>query len=129
MKAHTETVTIYADQKKVFEFLVNPANLPKWAVVFCRALRSEGSEWIVTTTDGEMKIRYDADAERGVIDMYVSPEPDVESPAFTRVVPNGQGTEYVFTLFQPPGMPDEVFAGQIKGLKKEFGVLKDLMEK
>lgn len=129
MNAHTETITIQTDCKKVYDFLKNPANLPKWAVVFCRALRSEGSEWIVTTSDGEMKIRYDTDAKRGVIDMYVSPEPGVESPAFTRVVPNGQGTEYIFTLFQPPGMPEEVFAGQIKGLKQEFGVLKELMEK
>ncbi len=129
MKAHTETITIQTEWKKVFDFMANPANLPKWAVVFCRGLRSEGSEWIVTTPDGEMKIRYNADAKRGIIDMYVSSEPGVESPAFTRVVPNGQGSEYIFTLFQPPGIPDEAFAGQIKGLKQEFGVLKDLMEK
>ncbi len=57
------------------------------------------------------------------------PVPDVEGVAYSRVLPNGEGSEYLFTQFQAPGMPDEVFQGQIESLKGELVLLKDLMEK
>jgi hypothetical protein len=128
MNAHTSTITIKAPPKAVVEFVANPENLPKWAVVFCRSLRREGSRWIVTTPEGDMAIRYESDAKTGVIDMYVTVSPGVESAAFTRVLANGEGAEYVFTFFQPPGLPDEDFRSQTEALKKELGVLQRLLE-
>jgi len=126
MNSHTRTVTIQAEWKKVYDFLANPANLPKWAICFCQSIKHDANDWIVTTPMGQMKIRYDTDAERGLIDLYDASD---SNPAFTRVVPNGpEGTEYIFTFFQGPEIPDEVFAEQIKGLKTELSVLKDLME-
>ncbi|MEW6681904.1 MAG: SRPBCC family protein [Nitrospirota bacterium] len=128
MNAHTQTITINTAPKVVFDFVANPENLPKWAVVFCRGLRHEESRWIVTTPEGDMVIRYESDAKTGAIDMYVTVSPSVESPAFSRVLANGEGSEYVFTFFQPPGLPDEEFRNQTEALKKELGVLKGLLE-
>lgn len=129
MNAHTQTITVKASPKAVFDFAADPENLPKWAVVFCRGLRREGSRWIVTTPEGDMAIRYESDAKTGVIDMHVSVASGVESPAFSRVVPNGEGAEYVFTFFQPPGLSDKDFRSQTEALKKELGVLRRLLEK
>ncbi len=129
MNAHTQTITIAAPPKAVFDFVANPENLPKWAVVFCRGLRREGSRWIVTTPEGHMAIRYESDAKSGMIDMYVTVSPGVDSPAFSRVLANGDGSEYVFTFFQPPGLSDEDFRSQTEALKKELGVLRRLLEK
>jgi hypothetical protein len=128
MNTHTQTITIAAPPKAVFDFIANVENLPKWAVVFCRSLRREGSRWIVTTADGDMAIRYAPDPKTGLIDMYVTVAPGVEAPAFSRVVANGEGSEYVFTFFQPPGLPDEDFRSQTEALKKELGVLRRLLE-
>ena len=50
-----------------------------------------------------------------MIDYHLTPAPGVEAVAYSRLVPNGAGVEYVFTQFQAPGMPDEVFAGQVQG--------------
>ena len=45
-----------------------------------------------------------------------------------RVVPNGQGSEVIFTVFQQPGMSDERLAVDIRLVKQDLGELKRLME-
>ncbi|MFZ5876098.1 MAG: SRPBCC family protein [Nitrospirota bacterium] len=129
MNAHTQTVTIQANPKVVFDFVANIENLPKWAVVFCQRLRRDGSRWIVTTPGGELTIRYAADSKSGVVDMYSSAAGGGEDAAYSRVIPNGDGSEYVFTFFQAPDTSDDDFARQGAGLRKELGVLKGLLEK
>ena len=47
----------------------------------------------------------------------------MEAVAYSRVVPNGSGAEYVFTQFQLPGMADEVFAAQRAALAEELALL------
>jgi hypothetical protein len=129
-RSDTRAVTIDATVTKVFEFIANPANLPRWAVGFCRAIRRDQESpdrWIVTTAQGDVPIRYETSAAFGVIDFYLSPAPGVEAGAFSRVVPNGEGAEYVFTQFQAPGMPDEVFQGQVHALVEELQVLRGLI--
>lgn len=130
MRTSTQSVTIESAPEHVFEFVADPANLPKWAIGFCKQIRQEeDGTWIVTTGSGdEIAIRTASSPELGVVDSYMSPAPGVEVPAATRVVPNGVGAEYVFTMFQPPGMPDEVFEQQIAELGRELVVLKAHLE-
>ncbi|MBL8607619.1 MAG: hypothetical protein JNL38_09875 [Myxococcales bacterium] len=58
----------------------------------------------------------------------MSPAPGVEAVAASRVVPAGDGVEYVFTQLQAPGMPDDVFAKNVRALEHELAVLKALLE-
>jgi hypothetical protein len=44
------------------------------------------------------------------------------------VVPNGDGADYVFTMVQAAGMPDEVFDAQAEELARELTVLKAHLE-
>ena len=127
MRSNTEHVTIDVDHRELFAFLADPHNLPKWAVGFCRAIRREGERWVVQTHRGEMTIRYATDPGLGIIDFYISPAPGTEAAAFSRILPNGQGSEYVFTQFQSPEMPDDVFERQVRALKEELVVLRALM--
>lgn len=127
----TRAVTIQAPATEVFAFIANPENLPRWAVGFCRAIRPDPEKagwWIVTTAQGDLPVRYATDVERGTIDFYLSPTPDVDVPAFSRVIPNGNGADYVFTQHQPPGMPDEVFERQVHALLEELQVLRALIQ-
>jgi hypothetical protein len=123
MRADTQTITISASREAAFAFLANPENLPRWAVGFARDIRREGEDWIVQTAAGEMPIRVLADAERGTIDFAMSVAPDLEAVAYSRVLPNESGAEYVFTQFQLSGMPDEVFASQQTALAEELAIL------
>jgi hypothetical protein len=126
MKAHTSAVTIEAPAADVLEFVANPATLPQWAVGFAHAIRREGDRWIASTARGEVGVRYAVDLALGTVDFYLAPEPGVEFPAFSRVLPNADGAEYVFTQFQSPGMSDHEFQGQVEALHEELQVLRSL---
>ncbi len=69
-----------------------------------------------------------ADAEHGTVDFHMKPAAGVDAVAYSRVVPNGGGAEYLFTQFQSPGMPDEVFDASVKALGHELVALKALLE-
>lgn len=129
-RSDTRTVRISAPPEHVFEFIANAQNLPRWAVGFCQSIRPDGTgddRWVVTTPHGEVGIRFVTDRALGVIDFHLSPAPGVDAVAFSRVVPNGDGAEYVFTQVQVPGMPDEVFDGQVEALREELVVLQALL--
>ena len=123
MQSDTQTVTISAGYERVFDFLAKPENLPRWAVGFAREIRRDGDGWIVLTGHGEVPIRYETDARNGIIDFHLEPAPGVDAVAHSRLVPNGDGVEYVFTQFQSPEMSDEVFADQVEALADELQLL------
>ena len=123
MRADTQTITVPVSAEVAFDFLAQPENLPRWAVGFARGIRREGDAWIVQTAQGELPVRVVADAARGTIDFHLGVAPGLEAVAYSRVVPNDSGAEYVFTQFQLPGMADEVFAAQRAALTEELAIL------
>jgi hypothetical protein len=46
-----------------------------------------------------------------------------------RVAPNGQGSEFVFTLIRQPGTSDEQFAKDKAAVENDLETLKDLLER
>jgi hypothetical protein len=56
------------------------------------------------------------------------PAPDVEVAAFSRVIPNAKGAEYIFTQFQTPGMSDEIFDAQRRALIEELHALRAILQ-
>ncbi|MGH8769947.1 MAG: hypothetical protein ACREV2_02020 [Burkholderiales bacterium] len=45
-----------------------------------------------------------------------------------RVVPNGSGSEVMFTLFQLPDMPDEKFVTDAGWVERDLMMLKKVLE-
>lgn len=128
MRVNTQSITVAAPPEKVLQFVADPANLPEWAVGFAQEIRHEDGQWIVTSPQGDVGLRVDVDRARGIVDYAMSPGPGVEVTAFSRVLPNEHGSEYVFTQFQPPATTDEDFDGQIEALGQELQVLQGLLE-
>ena len=129
MRTSTQSITIAAAPGDVFAFVADPENLPKWAIGFCKEVRDDDGTWIVTTGSGdEVAVRMIVNSEFGVVDSIMSPVPGVEVPGSARVVSNEDGSEYVFTMFQPPAMPDDIFEQQIAELGRELIVLKAHLE-
>jgi hypothetical protein len=128
-RTDTRSVTIAAPAADVFAFVAEPVNLPAWAVGFCRAIRPDGDDgvWIVSTAHGEVPIRYVVRPEAGTVDFHFEPAPGVQTTAYSRVVPNGDGCDYVFTQLQPGGMSDATFEEQTHALEAELEVLRGLM--
>jgi uncharacterized membrane protein len=125
MRTSTQSISIDAPPEHVFDLVSDLARLPQWAIGFAKGIRREDGDWIVTTGSGEeIGIRVETDAALGVVDFHMGAAPGVEVAARTRVISNAPGAEYVFTMFQPPGMPDEAFEAQISELARELIVLK-----
>jgi hypothetical protein len=121
VRSETVTTVLPVDPERVFDYMSDVRNLPRWATEFARELRREGDRWIVRNNLGELVFEIRADARTGVIDMLAGPSPDEMAVFPTRVVglPGGQ-TAYSFTMFQAPGMPDELFESQHESLRREF---------
>jgi hypothetical protein len=119
----TATVTGVFDAPKdvVFSYLADVENLPDWATEFARELRREGPVYKVVNGLGEFVFEIRADERTGVIDMLAGPTTDEMALFPTRAVALADGrTAYTFTMFQGPGMPDELFEAQHRSLRREF---------
>jgi hypothetical protein len=128
MRADTQAISINAAPPKVIDFLADGANLPRWAVGFAKAAAPDGDGWLVTTGAEPMRVRIDSDARTGVVDFRLEIAPGLAGLAATRVLSRGTGSEVIFTQFQPPGMPDDVFAKNVETVSHELRMLKALLE-
>lgn len=129
MRSITETITIDAAPDNVHAFVSDLLRLPTWAIGFAKGIRQDGERWLVTLGSGdEVEIRADSDRAARTVDFVIVPAPGVEAAAPTRVLANGTGAEYLFTLFQAPDTPDEAFEQQAAELRRELTVLKAHVE-
>jgi hypothetical protein len=121
VRSRTVTTVLPAPREEVFRYMSDIERLPEWATEFARELRRDGDHYKVVNNLGEHYFEIESDAETGVIDMYAGPEPDAMALFPTRVVglPDGS-TAYTFTMFQGPGMADELFDSQHESLQREF---------
>jgi hypothetical protein len=121
MNAHTVTAVLDAPKTAVFDYLSKIDNLPKWATEFARELKYDDGKAKVVNGLGEFYFRIAADEETGVIDMHAGPTEDELALFPTRVVPLPDGrSAFTFTMFQAPGMPDDLFESQYQSLRREF---------
>ncbi|HYF47457.1 MAG TPA: SRPBCC family protein [Acidimicrobiales bacterium] len=128
MRSDTQTVTIETDPDEVIRFVGDGSNLPRWAIGFAKDVRPADAGWVVTTGQGEVLTSIAVDEVVGTVDFQMEPAPGVCATAYCRVVPNGDGAELVFTQFQQPGVPDEVFDQLVAALAHELVALKALLE-
>lgn len=124
-RAETRSISIEATPDSVFAFVADARNLPRWAPGFASAVRPEGDRWIVTSGETELTIAVVADQARGTIDLLAGPELNIG--AFSRVVPNGTGSEYLFTLFFPEGTPPEAVSAQMEAVDGELLAVRELV--
>jgi hypothetical protein len=118
------TTVLDADARTVFDWMADIENLPAWATEFARELRQEDGRHKVVNGLGEFFFAIRADPGTGVIDMFAGPTEDEMAVFPTRAVPLPDGRcAYTFTMFQGPGMPDELFESQHASLERELANL------
>jgi hypothetical protein len=121
VRSETVTAVLQAPADEVFGFLADIENLPEWATEFARRLVRDGDDYKVVNGLGEFFFDVRADASTGVIDMFAGPSKDAMALFPTRVVALPDGTSaFTFTMFQAPGMPDELFESQHASLRREL---------
>jgi hypothetical protein len=121
MRTATVTTVLEAPKADVFAYLSKIENLPDWATEFARELRRDGDTYRVVNGLGEFLFDIRADETTGVIDMFAGPAEDQMAVFPTRAVELAPDrTAFTFTMFQGPGMPDELFESQHESLQREF---------
>jgi hypothetical protein len=126
VRSHTVTTVLPAPKREVFEYMSSIENLPEWATEFARELHRDEDGYVVVNNLGEFRFDIESDESTGVIDMLAGPT-GAEMAIFpTRVVELADGASaYSFTMFQAPGMPDDLFEGQYESLKREFANIRE----
>lgn len=122
------SISINRNANDVYDFVSVPENLRLWASGLGKSLHKVGDEWIAETQQGPVRIRFSERNEFGILDHWVSAGPGLEIYIPMRVLPNGSGSELVFTLFRLPEMSDEEFAADAEWVMRDLAALKDLLE-
>jgi len=124
-----KSVDIQAAPEKVFAFLSNPMNWPQYAVVSLRSVSPGQNGWFQAVTKfGEGELKINPVKELGVFD-HIWKDPQATWQVFSRVVPNGDGSTVMMTLFQPPIMTDPQFDQAMKEMDIEMQKLKEVLER
>ena len=121
MRNATVTTVLDAPREAVFRYIANIENLPRWANEFARELRRDGDDYKVVNNLGEFFFEIRGDEKTGVVDMYAGPDKERMAvfPARAVELPDGR-TAFMFTMFQSPEMPGELFDSQLASLRREL---------
>jgi hypothetical protein len=113
---------------EVYEYAVDPTNVPEWAPGLGTAVEHVEGQWFVESPMGRVGLTF---AERngfGVLDHEVTlPSGDVVYNPM-RVMPDGDGSEVVFVLRRRPGMSDDDFERDAAAVTADLGRLKRIIE-
>jgi hypothetical protein len=115
---------------EVYEFASDPRNLPRWAAGLARSeLRRDGDEWIADAPFGKVRVRFVPPNSLGVLDHDVKLESGVTVHNPMRIIPNGEGSEFVFSLIRQPGVSDAQFAQDKAAVETDLKTLKGVLER
>jgi hypothetical protein len=129
MRVRHITVSISRPCGDVYEFLAEPANFERWASGLGNGLRRVGGKvWRAEGPDGGVTVRFSDRNAYGVLDHEVETPTGERILNPMRVVPNGSGSEVVFTVFQRPGVSDETFEADASWVSRDLQALKQLLE-
>ncbi|BES70546.1 polyketide cyclase [Marinobacter nanhaiticus D15-8W] len=124
------SISIARRPEDVYTFASNPANLPQWAAGLASSQLTQGPDgWVAEAPFGRVKIRFADRNNFGVMDHDVELASGVLVHNPMRVVPNGEGSEFLFTLIRQPDMTDEQFAEDRLAIETDLRTLKTLLEK
>ncbi len=127
-ESRTVSISIKRRPEEVYEYLADPTNFPKWSV-FIKEIRMEGSEWIATTPESTVRIRFTPRNEFRILDHYVTVSPQIQVYVPMRVLADPENdSEVIFTVFRLPGMSDVQYNDDIGMVLTDLAGLKRVLE-
>ena len=124
------SIYIHRVPNAVYTFASKPENLPRWAAGLASSeVKHDGEAWVANAPFGKVRIRFAESNSFGVMDHDVELDSGVVVHNPMRVVPNGDGSEFIFTLLRRPGMSEEQFAADARAVDKDLRALKELLER
>lgn len=128
MKSNTLSVTIAAAPERVYAFASNPENLPRWVPSFFKSVELVDGEWVAQSPLGRVGFEFVHDNDLGVLDHTVTLPTGARLTNPMRVIPNGDGSEILFTLIQHEDMTDQQFQEDAELVLGDLHTLRRLLE-
>jgi hypothetical protein len=123
----TRSIAIAAPPEAVVEVLADGTRLPEWAPQFANEARAEGDHWVIDSGGQPFRIRIKASADFGTVDIVSADDERIGS--FSRVIPNGEGSEFLFTLLFPQGTDQAAIDAQMAVVEGELETVRSLVER
>lgn len=127
-KSNTKTIDISEHPTKVFEFLSNPLNWPKFAILNLRSIQTGKNGWYdIVSKNGQGKLRMLVNKEYGILD-HIWEDTQATWKVFMRAMSNGDGTSLSVTFFQPLQIDEKAMKASMNEMDIEFSKLKEILE-
>jgi hypothetical protein len=127
-KVRHVSVAIARSPEDVYRFAADPEHFPVWASGAARSIRKVDGVWWAESPMGRIAISFAPSNEFGVIDHDVTLPSGAKVHNAMRVLPNGTGSEVVFSLFQLPGVSDDQFERDAQWVARDLESLKRALE-
>jgi len=125
----TKHVSIAAAAEKVFGFLVDGMNWPKWAVRSVKgAVAAKPGLWEVETSRGQAQLSIKGDAASGTLDHAFRDATGASWTVPGRVVAAGGGAVVVMIFTKPTALSDSQFTQAMRQIDDELAALKRVLE-
>lgn len=128
MRSRHLSCVIAADPRRVYDVVIDPLTLPKWAQGLATAdITRDGDDLIVESPMGQVRVRFVDRNQFGVADHDVSLPSGFTITNPLRVLAHPEGSEVVFTVRQIQ-LTDEEFERDCRMVGEDLARLRRLIE-
>jgi hypothetical protein len=113
---------------EVYAYVVNPANLPKWAAGLSGSIEQRDGRWFAESPMGEVEVTFAPENPYFVLDHEVKLSDGTTFNNPMRVIGHGTGCEVVFTLLRRPDQSDGDYEADATAIRTDLATLKELLE-
>lgn len=122
------SVLIARPASEVYDYVADPRHVPEWAHGLGSSVELVDGRWTADSPMGAVSFEFAPRNDFGVLDHDVTlPSGEVNTNPM-RVIPDGQGSEVVFTLRQLDGMSDDDYERDAAAVAADLQALKALLE-
>lgn len=130
LDAKVITCSVPVPARDLYELIWRPDFFPRWASGLAgSSLERDGDGWKARGPDGPVRITFTDRNSFGVLDHAVDLGDGRIVHVPLRIVPNGDGSEVMLTLFRQPGMSDAKFAEDEAWVRRDLAALKAIAER
>jgi hypothetical protein len=123
------SVHIGRPASEVYAFVVEPANLSRWAPGLGGLLVQDGDDWFVETPEGRARLAFEQRNEYGILDHRVwTPSGETVSMPMRAIADGDDECDVVMTLRRGASMTDEDFARDVAAVTRDLDLLRAILE-
>ena len=125
----TKTVNIQTSPERVWEFINDLSNWPRWAIhnVFSATPGPDGY-WLMEGPRGTQHVKMRSNKAFGILDQDFNDPVEGHWMVPCRVVAGNEGAHFMMSFTKPAEMPDEPFYQAVELIEQEMATLKQILE-